>query len=93
MIDLGLKVCRPSSTHDSPVSTDPFCNTHGNCDNRKIDSSIRVSILHNNDGSNRLQYRKIQFNGMLLSIDERDNCCILHDGSICIVFNILMINS
>lgn len=66
---------------------------HGNCDNRKIDSSIRVSISHNKDGSNRPQYRKIQFNGILLSIDERDNCCILHDGSICIVFNILMINS
>lgn len=61
--------------------------------NRKLDSSIRVSILHNNDGSNCPQYRKIQFNEISLSIDKRDNCCILHDGSICIVFNIVMNNN
>lgn len=40
--------------------------------NREFDSSIpSVSILHNNDDSNRSQYRKIQFNEILLSIDER----------------------
>lgn len=60
---------------------------------REVDSSIRVSMSHNNDGSNRFQYRKIQFNEISLSIDERDNCCILHDGSICVVFNIVMNNN
>lgn len=52
-----------------------------------------MSLSHNNDGSNRPQYRKIQFNEITLSIDERDNCCILHDGSICIVFNIVVVNN
>jgi len=34
--------------------------------NRQFDSSIpRVSISHNNDSSNRPQYRKIQFNEIL----------------------------
>ncbi|XP_020298896.1 uncharacterized protein LOC109863113 [Pseudomyrmex gracilis] len=62
-------------------------------DNHEIDSSIRASMSHNSDSSNRPQYRKIQFNKISLSIDERDNCCILRDGSICIVFNIVMNNN
>jgi len=63
-------------------------------DNGEVDfSSIRVFISHNNNGSNRPQYRKIKFNEITLSIDERDNCCILHDGSICIVFNIIVMNN
>lgn len=63
---------------------------HDRNDNRGVDSSIRVFMLHNNDGNNRPQYRKIQFNEISLSIDERDSCCILRDGSICIVCNIVM---
>ncbi|XP_026829221.1 uncharacterized protein LOC113562841 [Ooceraea biroi] len=66
---------------------------HDVSDNRQVDSSIRASMSHNNDGSNRLQYRKIQFNGISLSTDERDNCCILHDGSICIVCNVVVENN
>jgi len=38
------------------------------------------------------QYRKIIFNGILLTLDKRDNCCILYNGSICIVINILMVD-
>jgi len=55
------------------------------------DSSIRVSALHNNNSN--CQYRKIQFNGILLSVDVRDNCCILHNGFICIVCNIILDNN
>lgn len=53
---------------------------------------ILVFMRLYNDGTNRPQYRKIRFNRILLSIDKCDNCCILHDGSICIIFNIIMIN-
>jgi len=65
---------------------------HGTNNNRDVDSSIRVSVPHNND-SNCLQYRKIQFNNISLGIDVRDNCCILRDGSICIVLNIVVNNN
>lgn len=65
---------------------------HGTVDARAIDSPIRVSALYNNN-SNCRQYRKIKFNGILLSIDVRDNCCILHNGSICIVCNIVLDNN
>ncbi|XP_025156240.1 uncharacterized protein LOC112588986 [Harpegnathos saltator] len=58
--------------------------TNNTCNNA---SSIRTSILRNND-TNCPQYRKINFNNILLSIDTYDNCCILHDGSICIVTEI-----
>lgn len=44
-------------------------------------------------GNNLHQYCKIQFNEISLSVDKRDNCCILHDGSICIVFNIVVDNN
>ncbi|KAL6417328.1 hypothetical protein ACFW04_014578 [Cataglyphis niger] len=30
---------------------------------------------------------------IIIIIDTRDNCCILHDGSICIIFNIIMNNN
>lgn len=30
---------------------------------------------------------------MTLGINARDNCCILHDGSICIIINITMDNN
>lgn len=65
---------------------------HGTSNNQDVDSSIRVSIPYNND-SNCLQYRKIKFNNISLGIDVRDNCCILRDGSICIVFNIVVDNN
>lgn len=65
---------------------------HGTNNNRKVDASIRVFMPYNN-GSNFPQYRKIQFNKILLSIDLRDNCCILHNGSVCIVFDIIVRNS
>ncbi|KYN50128.1 hypothetical protein ALC62_00156, partial [Cyphomyrmex costatus] len=67
-------------------------------DHCNIDSSVNVLIEHNagplphNITFNPRQYRKINFNGILLTSDTRDNCCILHDGSICIVTNIFMAN-
>jgi len=67
-------------------------NIHGTNDDNNMNSSIYVNTLHNND-INCYQYRKIQFNGIVLSIETRDNCCILHDGSICIVFNIIRDNN
>lgn len=57
-----------------------------------IDLSIHVVPLRNND-INCCQYRKIQFKGICLSIETRDNCCILWDGSICIIFSIVMDNN
>jgi len=55
------------------------------------DSSIRVIPLRNSD--NHHQYRTIRFNRISLSIEMRDNCCILYDKSICIIFNIVMDNN
>lgn len=37
--------------------------------------------------------RNIHFNNIFLSIDTRDNCCILYDGSICIVTEIAIDNN
>lgn len=51
-------------------------------------SSITVSMPHNDDTSCS-QYRCIQFNEISLSTDVRDNCCILRDSSICLIFNIV----
>jgi len=65
---------------------------HGTGNDHNIDLSIHVIPLRNND-INCHQYRKIQFNGISLSIETRDNCCILHDGSICIIFYIVMDNN
>jgi len=62
---------------------------NNNCD---IDSSIHVSVQHN-AANGCPQYSKITFNKMLLSIDMRDNCCLLHDGSICIILDIVMDNN
>lgn len=61
---------------------------HGSKPNLNIESSIRVSMPRNNG----LHYCKIQFNKLYLSTDIRDNCCILLDGSICIVSNIVADN-
>jgi len=62
---------------------------NNNCD---IDSSVHVSVQHN-AANGSPQYNKITFNKMLLSIDMRDNCCFLHDGSVCIVVDIVMDNN
>lgn len=64
---------------------------HGLCQNLNSESSIRESMSHNTDKNN--PHTKIQFNGIYLSIDLRDNCCILLDGSICIVINIVENNN
>lgn len=59
-------------------------------------SSVHVSMKYNsgqippNLSANSLQYRKIMFSEMLFSLETRDNCCILHDRSVCIVTNILV---
>lgn len=61
-----------------------------------IDSSTQVFSSHNkgpfppNINPNSYQYRKLIFNRILFSLDKRDNCCILHDRSICLIVNILM---
>lgn len=65
---------------------------HGTSNNHDVDSFIRVSVPYNND-SNCLQYHKIQIRNILLGIDVRDNCCILRDGSICVVFDIIVDNN
>lgn len=56
-----------------------YCYTH---------PSIEVSMPHN-DAANCSGYRRIQFNGISVGTDVRDNCCILHDGSICRICNIV----
>lgn len=61
--------------------------TNDNCD---IDSSIQVSDVQHNRIGEYPQYRKIRFKGMLLSTDMRDNCCLLRDGSVCIISEITM---
>lgn len=67
---------------------------HGTVKHSNINSSIHVSKEHNagplpcNVLLKCYQYRKIIFNEISLTLDIRDNCCILHDGSICIVINI-----
>jgi hypothetical protein len=72
---------------------------HSTIENYRINSNIHVSVEHNagplpcNLISNFLQYRKITFNGILLTLNMRDNCCILYDMSICIVVNIVMIEN
>jgi len=69
---------------------------HGTTELYKIESSIHASMKHNAGplpytlASNCLQYRKIIFNKILLALNIRDNCCILHNGFICIVVNIFM---
>ncbi|XP_032675527.1 uncharacterized protein LOC116846152 [Odontomachus brunneus] len=65
---------------------------HGTSYNQEEDSSIRVSMPLNN-GAVFPQYRKTQFKKILLSVNVRDNCCMLENGSICIVSNIFVRNS
>ncbi|XP_032687260.1 uncharacterized protein LOC116851694 [Odontomachus brunneus] len=61
---------------------------HGRGDNRDIDMSVRVSIPRSNSDTN-VHYSKSTFNSICLSTHVRDNCCILRDGSICIVVDII----
>lgn len=72
---------------------------HAAIDYCNVDSLINLFMRHrlgplpcniaaNNPSCN--QYHKVIFNGILLSLDARDNCCILSDGSICIVINIFV---
>lgn len=63
---------------------------HGTSKECNVDSSTRASLLRNH--TNCLQYRNINFNNILLSIDKRNNCCILYNGSICIVNEIVKNN-
>lgn len=65
---------------------------HGTINNRDNDSSVRVSMPYNN-GDSFPRYRKIQFNNIHLNIGLRDSCCILQNGFICIVFDIIIRNS
>lgn len=65
---------------------------HGTNDNRDVDSTVRVFMSRNNDAG-CLEYRKIKFNNILLSVYKRDSCCILNNGSICIVVNIIVKNN
>jgi len=59
-------------------------------------SSVQVYTAYNggplpsNVNPNSCQYRKMIYNGTLLSLDIRNNCCILHDGSIGLILNILV---
>lgn len=54
--------------------------------------SIEVSVQQSASGKDS-HYRKISFKGLILSIDTRDNYCLLNDGSICIVCDILLHNN
>jgi len=60
---------------------------HGTNNDHSI-NSICVSMPY---GVN--QYRMIHFNGISLSTNLRDSCCILRDGSICVIFNITSDNN
>ncbi|XP_026675428.1 uncharacterized protein LOC113465227, partial [Ceratina calcarata] len=57
--------------------------------NRDQVSSIQVSMPIGSGTESHLQYRKIQFNGMAFSVDVRDNCCILQNGTISIICSIV----
>ncbi|XP_025153908.1 uncharacterized protein LOC112588392 [Harpegnathos saltator] len=65
---------------------------HGRNDTLNIDSFIHVSMpCKSSENSN--SYNKIEWNGIRLSTRMRDNCCILIDRSICLVFNIITDNN
>lgn len=61
---------------------------HGSKKIHNVETSIRAFMPYTNKDTNTLQYRKIKFNHILLTIHNRDNCCILNDGSICIITDI-----
>lgn len=65
---------------------------HGTNDNCDTNSSIRVFIQRSAVGEHP-RYCKIMFNRILFSVDMRDNCCLLRDGSVCIIFDIVMDNN
>lgn len=64
---------------------------HGTRNSADVSTSVHVSVQHST--ANSCQFRKISFNNILLSINTRDNCCLLRDGSICIIFDIIMANN
>lgn len=58
----------------------------------EMDSPIKVSVQHNT-ADQCPRYRNITFNRLLLSADTRDNCCLLSNGKVCIVFDIVKDNN
>ncbi|XP_076298858.1 uncharacterized protein LOC143217965 [Lasioglossum baleicum] len=50
-------------------------------------TTVRASMMFRSS-SGAVCYRKIQFSNLSLSIDNRNNCCILNDGSICTISSI-----
>nr|XP_034195292.1 uncharacterized protein LOC117611451 [Osmia lignaria] len=62
--------------------------THGANRVRVVASSDIEVSMPLGCGTDILQYRRIQFNGMSFSLHVRDNCCILRDGAICILSSI-----
>lgn len=91
-ISIFRKYCRmPGLSLQQIVNRMTEIGIHGTGNHYNVDSSIHVISLRNDDNCH--EYRKIQFNGISLSIETRDNCCILNDGSICIIFNIVMNNN
>ncbi|XP_076660386.1 uncharacterized protein LOC143363725 [Halictus rubicundus] len=44
-------------------------------------TTIQASMMfHNSSGA--ISYRKLQIHSLLVGTDERDNCCIFHDGTV-----------
>lgn len=76
------------------------CETNSHCSqnhfSKLTDSSTQVFVAYKggplppNANPKCCQYRKLIFNGIFLSLDIRNNCCILHDGSIGLIVNILI---
>lgn len=60
---------------------------HGSTKVHNVETYVRVFMPYTKDTNSR-RYQKIKFNNILLSIRNRDNCCILNDGSICIITDI-----
>lgn len=68
---------------------------NGTNNNRAVQPSVCVSMPYNNnnnDNTSFRHYQKIQFNGMVFSLHARDSCCILHNGLICIIVDIIVDN-
>lgn len=61
--------------------------------NHKRDNNSSIHVFMQSGVNNNSQYRKITFNGISLGVDMRDSCCLLHDGSVCIVFEIVKNNN
>lgn len=84
---------KPDSTLQQIFNRIAEIEAHGTVKHINMNSSIHASMEHNlgphDFVSKCCQYRKIIFNDILLTLNIRNNCCILHDGSVCIVINIL----